>query len=152
KNMHLRSILLHPLVIPPLLLVLMIASHSMWWGGWAIGPRHLTTVVVLLFAAGLPLLPRNAITAWSFLLLSLIGIAINFAAKHSVWYNLPTEERDPIGKIILPAFLEGDLSPMQWPVLIGLQPETSTCIFLVLFISSLFALLLIERKKPVLRS
>src|SRR5690606_15200504 len=36
KNMHLRSILLHPLVIPSFLLVLMIASHSMWWGGWSI--------------------------------------------------------------------------------------------------------------------
>ena len=147
-----RSIVLHPLVLPSLLLVPMIASHSMWWGGWAIGPRHLTSVVVLLFAAGVPLLPRKPIVAWSFLVLSLIGLAINFAAKNTVWYGLPTEEKDPIGAIILPAFFEGDLSTMQWPVLIGLQPETSTCIFLVLFISSLFALLLIERKKPVLRS
>ncbi len=144
---RLRNILLHPLVTPCALLITMIASHSMWWGGWAMGPRHLTAVTVLLLAAGLPKLPAKHSTGWLFLALSLFGLAVNFMARSTTSYGLPTEVTLPITRLIHPAFMAGWFTDMQWPVLLGASPKSATFAFFILFILALIILRIMDRQK-----
>ena len=139
-NMDLKEILLHPLIVPSLMLVLMIASHSMWWGGWAIGPRHLTSITVLMFAAGIPMLRNTSMAAWAFLLLSYIGLVVNFAAKCTIWYSAPTGENDPIFGLIFPAFADREFTVMQLPVQFGMGVMEATFLYFILFSIALFFL------------
>ncbi len=145
-KMSLQRIFRHPLILPSVILILMIASHSMWWGGWAIGPRHLTTVAILVLAAGLPLLANRKSLDWIFIVLCFLGVAVNFAAKNTIGYSAPTEIKDPINELILPAFFEGRFTEGQLPVLAGIDPTASTIAFFLIFVLSLIALRVIDRK------
>lgn len=139
-KMDLKSILLHPLILPSIGLVLLIASHSMWWGGWALGTRHLTAITVLVLAAGIPLIRWNPLFAWLFLVFSFTGLLVNFAAKSTIWFSAPTDVKDPIFGLIMPAFADGSFTTMQWPVDAGCDPVTATFLFFILFIVSLIVL------------
>ncbi len=142
----LRRTMLHPLVVPSMLLVLMIAGHSMWWGGWAYGPRHLTSVAVLLLAAALPRLPDRPWVDGAFVYLSIWGILIAFAAKSTAWYSLPTDVKHPFSDLILPAVFDRSFTAMQWPVDVGFSPIMGTALFLVAFIAAMHFLRRTESK------
>lgn len=133
-----REWLTHPLALPAVLLVLMMSAHSMWWGGWAFGPRHLTAVAVLLLAGGIPLLPARAWVKWSFLALSAWGLLLAFAAKSTTWYGLPTEVRHPFAEMILPAVYHKQFTDMQWPLAAGFSATMGTFLFVLTFVAVLY--------------
>lgn len=141
-----RRTLLHPLVVPSLLLVLLIAGHSMWWGGWAFGPRHLTSIAVLLLAAGLPRLPDRPWADGAFVYLGLWGLVIAFAAKSTAWYSLPTGVARPFRDLILPAVRDRSFTTMQWPVGAGFSPIMGTALFLLAFLAVMHFLRRTESK------
>ncbi|MBK8498746.1 MAG: hypothetical protein IPL52_08010 [Flavobacteriales bacterium] len=141
-----RSTLLHPLVIPSLLLVLMIAGHSMWWGGWAFGPRHLTSVAVLLLAATLPRLPDRPWVDGALVWMGAWGLVVAIAAKCTTWYSLPTEIEHPFRDMILPRILHGLFTNSQWPVDAGFSPIMGSMLFLLAFGLSMRFLRTLETK------
>lgn len=126
-----RTALLHPLVLPTAMLVLMIAGHSMWWGGWAYGPRHLTSIAVLLLVAVLPRLPDRPWADASFYYLSAWGLVVALAAKSTTWYSLPTEVHEPFTEVVLPTFLQRAHTESQWPVNAGFSPFMGSALFFV---------------------
>ncbi len=129
-----RRTVLHPLVLPSLLLVCMIAGHSMWWGGWAFGPRHLTTVAVLLLAAAIPRLPDRPWADGALVYLSIWGLLVAITAKCTTWYSLPTAVKHPFGEMILPAVLQRSFTDAQWPVIVGFSSIMGTVLFVLAFI------------------
>ena len=141
-----RRAVLHPLVLPSLLLMMMIAGHSMWWGGWAFGPRHITSVAVLLLAATLPRLPDRPWVDGAFVYLSIWGLVIAFAAKSTAWYSLPTDVKQPFNELILPAVRDRSFTTMQWPVDVGFSPIMGTTLFLVAFVVAMSFLSRTESK------
>lgn len=119
--------------IPAVITLLFVSSVGMWWGGWAFGPRHLTTVAVLLAYRTLPFI---AATTWSrlpLLALGVLGLGYAFLAKSTVWYSLPTGILRPFKEIILPKLLEGGFTGSQWPIVFGVSPLLSTVLFLTTF-------------------
>jgi hypothetical protein len=139
-----RSAWAHPLLLPSIALLLMISAHSMWWGGWAFGPRHLTALAVLLLAGGIPLLPARKWVRWSFLLLSSWGLVLAFGAKFTTAYGLPTDVDHPFQEMILPALLDKRLSDMQWTTLAGFSPMMGAALFLAAFVASLTLFRILE--------
>lgn len=119
--------------LPAVLTLLFVSSVGMWWGGWAFGPRHLTTVAVLL---AYRTLPRIAALSWSrlpFILLGFIGLAYAFMTKSTVWYSLPTGILRPFSSIILPKLEAGAFTTSQWPVILGATPLLASVLFVILF-------------------
>ncbi|MGV3636927.1 MAG: hypothetical protein ACO1NQ_04690 [Flavobacteriales bacterium] len=141
----------HPMgllvALPVVLTVLFVCSVGMWWGGWAFGPRHLTTVAVLL---AYRTLPRIAALPWSrvpFMVLGFIGLAYAFMAKSTVWYSLPTGILRPLSSIILPKLEGGSFTASQWPVVLGASALQGTVLFVCCFG---IALVLLDRLlKPI---
>ncbi|HOY29273.1 MAG TPA: hypothetical protein PLR96_09890 [Flavobacteriales bacterium] len=126
--------------IPAVLTLLFASSVGMWWGGWAFGPRHLTTVAALL---AYRTLPRIAALPWSrvpLILLGFIGLAYAFMAKSTVWYSLPTGILRPFSSIILPKLEGGVFTTSQWPVVLGASPLLGTVLFLLSFGAALVLL------------
>lgn len=117
-----RSILLHPLIIPAVALVLMLSAHSMWWGGWAWGPRHLTSIAVLLLAGGLPLVPWTRAARTSFMTVGVLGLLLNLSARFTTGYGMPTGIERPFLDIVLPALCNGHLGGGAWTDLLHLGP------------------------------
>lgn len=130
----LRGLLLHALFLPCIALVLMIASHSMWWGGWAFGPRHLTSVAVLVLFGGIMKLPARGWVKWPFTLLAGWGLIIAFAAKNTAWYGMPTGEQHPLHGVIMPAVRGARWTDLQWPVAVGLSPAMGVFLFVLTFV------------------
>ncbi len=125
----LRSILLHPLVVPSAALVVLISAHSMWWGGWAWGPRHLTSVAVLLLAAGLPLLPWTPVVRRWFLWVCGAGLLLNLGARLTTGYSLPTGIVRPFIDVVLPALVNGNTGG-TWTDLLHLGPVAGAAGFM----------------------
>lgn len=131
---------------PALAVLLLIASTSMWWGGWAYGPRHLCAVGLFLLlpiisgAAGRPL--------WRsvFLGFATAGCLLSFLAKWTHGSAIPTEVREPITDLLLPAFLRGDFSANAWLVPLGAHPLWSVASFLFIFVGGILLLHRLERR------
>ncbi|MBK7945771.1 MAG: hypothetical protein IPJ85_10875 [Flavobacteriales bacterium] len=124
-----RWTMLHPLVLPSLALIVMIAGHSMWWGGWAFGPRHLTTIAALLLIAGLPRLPEKPWADGALVWLTAWGFIVCVSAKCTAWYSLPTDVMHPFREIIAPLVAMRAFTESQWPVLVGFSPVMGTFLF-----------------------
>lgn len=117
------------ILTPCLLSFLLIASYGMWWGGWAIGPRHLSAAAVLLAYRGLSLVAEHRWMRWPFAALNVVGVGIAFIAKNTVWYSFPTEVKRPIEGILIPKLRDGAWTDMQMPVSFGMSPQSSTLAF-----------------------
>lgn len=129
KRHGIRWTLLHPLVLPSIALVLMIAGHSMWWGGWSFGPRHLTSIAALMIISGLPRLPDRPWADGSLAWLCGWGLVVVLAAKVTTVYSLPTEILHPFREMILPQFIHRSFTESQWPVWVGFSPIMGTFLF-----------------------
>lgn len=141
---------MHPLVLPSIALVLMIAGHSMWWGGWAFGPRHLTSVAALLILSALPRLPQRPWADGALAWLCGWGVIVALAAKVTTVYSLPTEVLHPFREMILPQFMHRAFTESQWPVLVGFSPTMGTFLFALALIFALRALRRLPNDAPVL--
>lgn len=142
KRHGIRWTLLHPLVLPSIVLVLMIAGHSMWWGGWAFGPRHLTSVAALLLIAGIPRLPDRPWADGALAWLCAWGVVVALAAKVTTVYSLPTEVLHPFREMILPQFARRSFTESQWPISAGFSPIMGTFLF---FLALILVLRLLRR-------
>jgi len=143
----LKQWLMHPLVVPSLLLFVMISAHTMWWGGWAFGPRHITVIAALLLIAGLPKIPDLGWARWGFAVLGTLGLALAIAAKNTVWGAMPSDVAEPIGNILLPALRAGNWTGHQWPVMVGLSPGAASLTFLLIFGLALFLFIRLDRSR-----
>ncbi|MCB9169514.1 MAG: hypothetical protein H6597_06350 [Flavobacteriales bacterium] len=127
-------------LIACILSLLIVAGYRMWWGGWAYGPRHLTTVAVLLAYRGLPLLATQRWGRWPFFVLAGIGILEALAAKSTLGYSMPTGVLHPLSELVLPELRAGHFTIMQWPCALGLTPAQATTAFVIVLILAIFAL------------
>ncbi len=144
---RIKDLLLHPLLLPVILLVLLISAHSMWWGGWAWGPRHLTTVAVLILAFGLPKIHPHGAMGIAFLVLAGVGLFIGLAAKSTIGLGAPSDVLHPITELVLPKILAQDFTVLQWPVVLGLSPAIATFAFVFIFICT--SILLYRMDRPL---
>lgn len=139
----------HDPVLPAaLLLLVVIASYRMWWGGWAFGPRHLTAVAVLLAWRWLPLVAAHRRMRLPVAALGLTGLGMAVAAKNTVGYAFPTEVLRPLRDRLWPAVRDGAWTDMQVPVSFGLTPAVSSALFVVALGAVLAFLWWWERPRP----
>jgi hypothetical protein len=90
--------------------LLLNASFFYWGGGWAFGPRHLTPALPFLALGLAPLWDWGGRIGRTVLMLGWIwGTAITFAAV-STTPMPPLQFASPVTQLLMPAFLEGDLS------------------------------------------
>jgi hypothetical protein len=135
-----KALMLDPFVLPAIGLILAYSTHAYWWGGWANGPRYLSTPALLLLVFTITHLRASRVANGMLLLTSAFGCLLAFMAKCTTGYGLPTEVKHPLTERVLPAFLHGAYTDAQWPVWCGLSPGASTALFLVAFLGGLFAL------------
>ncbi|HMQ77011.1 MAG TPA: hypothetical protein PKE21_13170 [Flavobacteriales bacterium] len=136
-----------PVLPATLLLLLVIASYRMWWGGWALGPRHLSAAAVLLAWRWLPLVSEHRWLRPPVGVLGAFGLFVAVAAKCTVWYSFPTEVRHPLRDRLWPALRDGGWTDMQVPVAFGLSPAASSAAFVVLLITVMAVLWWHERTR-----
>ena len=90
--------------------VLLNASYIYWEGGWSYGPRHLAPAIPFL-CVGLAVLwtraPRGVRKV--LVVLSAYGVAISLVAVATM-AQPPAAIQRPVSELLLPAFLDGDLS------------------------------------------
>ncbi|HRH37977.1 MAG TPA: hypothetical protein PK760_06515 [Flavobacteriales bacterium] len=129
-----RAALMHPLVLPSIALTLTIAGHIMWWGGWAFGPRHLTSIAVLLMAAALPRMPDRPWADGALVYLGIAGLVIGVVTKCTTWYALPSDEVHPFTHMVLPNLFSRSFTMSQWPVSAGFSPIMGTVLFGIAFL------------------
>jgi hypothetical protein len=90
--------------------VLFIASFVFWAGGWCIGPRHLTAVLMVLLYEGVATLALST-RRWriAFATTACLGLALNLVA---VATNPPVErDTHPFRDLFWPAFVRGEMTP-----------------------------------------
>jgi hypothetical protein len=102
---------------------LMNSAYQHWEGGWSYGPRHLGPALPFLCLALTPLLVRaSAPMRMSILLLAAVGAASALAAV-STTPQPPSETLlDPMGELIWPQFLNGELATNLQSVFDALWP------------------------------
>jgi hypothetical protein len=90
--------------------LLLNASYFYWGGGWAFGPRHLTPALPFLALGLAPLWDWAGRIGRTVLVLGWIwGTAITLVAV-STTPMPPLQFPSPVTQLLMPAFLEGDLS------------------------------------------
>jgi hypothetical protein len=95
-----------------------IASFWMWDGGWCIGPRHLTGVIMIVLYEGVPALARTPRAQRPFLALAGLGIGINLIA---VATNPFAPSEKPFSELYWPAFARGVMTPDNVFRMVGLE-------------------------------
>ena len=124
------SMLRDPFVLPSIALILVFFTHATWWGGWAYGPRYLTTVPVLLLARAMPALAMRPLLARAAIGLGLFGLLCAVAAKLTTGHGLPTEERNPFMGMVLPLIRERAFHGAGWPLDAGFSPAMGAFLFI----------------------
>ncbi|HQW87713.1 MAG TPA: hypothetical protein PLH93_11025, partial [Flavobacteriales bacterium] len=137
-----------PVLPAAFLLLLVIASYRMWWGGWALGPRHLSAAAVLLAWRWLPLVAEHRWLCLPVALTGAFGLGVAVAAKCTMWYSFPTEVKHPLRDRLWPALHEGAWTDMQVPVSFGIPPASSSVLFGVTLLTALAFLGWRERTRP----
>jgi hypothetical protein len=87
-QIRVKSLLLHPILLPFLLTLLFISSHAAWEGGWSYGPRHLMAVSVLLIYCVIQSASfgKNKFVFW---FTCCYGFVCTMLAKLTVLYSVP---------------------------------------------------------------
>jgi hypothetical protein len=85
-----------------------VASFWMWDGGWSIGPRHLTSLLMVLLYEGVDAVARTPRARIPFFALGAVGIAINLLA---VATNPFVPSQRPFSELYWPAFTRGEIAP-----------------------------------------
>ena len=136
-------------LVPSILLFVFVALLGMWWGGWAFGPRHLTTVGVVLAYGTLPYLAERTWSRWAVPLVGLFGIVYAFGAQFTLWHGMPTGVQNPLLELVLPAVRNGQWTTMQWPTLLGVAPGVANLLFVLVFALVVVLGAWMERTRPV---
>ncbi len=128
-------------------MVLLFASHALWWGGWTWGPRHLIPMGMLLAYAGIKhiaMRPPHKALLWAIIG---AGVLLTFLAKFSLRYSVPSHIEWPV-PYLLPKFFNGQHNPYNLLTQqLNTSPTTSMVVWLLLFISSVIFLSLWYKRK-----
>ena len=129
------------LVSPSIVYFLFIASFFAWWGGWTIGPRFLTGIVILVLYEGIRYLAKNPLPKPIFYFLSFAGLLVIFLSKGTIAYSAPTEVYSPLFDLIIPELIKGNFNPNNvMTIVFQVKPFYSFIIYLLLFSLSLYLL------------
>jgi len=111
-----RRVLLVSLVCAQFVFV---ASFFLWDGGWAIGPRHLIPVIMVLVYEGVGAVAQTPGAQLPFVGLASVGVALNLLATAT---NPFVEGFDhPFRDLYWPAFARGEITPYNLFALLGLH-------------------------------
>ena len=148
KKNQLPLSLLHPVILPFIVLTLLISSYAMWWGGWAFGPRHLLAPTVLLLFYSLPRLseiPIPKIIGYGVLG---CGLFIGLMSKTTYIYSVPTEEAYPLQYLGQAFFFQENFNPNNVITQVfGISPRSAGFLFCFYFLAIATLLLFFERKQ-----
>jgi len=103
-----------------------VASFFLWDGGWAIGPRHLVPLMMLLVYEGVGAVARTPRAQPLFAGLAAAGVALNLLATAT---NPFVEGfAHPFGDLYWPAFARGEITPTNAFALVGIHAGRA-CVF-----------------------
>jgi hypothetical protein len=110
----------------------------MWDGGWCIGPRHLTSIMMLFLYEGIQAVAETRRAQPSFAGLAGIGIAINVIA---VATNPFAPSARPFSELYWPAFVSGTMTKENLFRMLGLDlGRGSVAVWCALFVLAIAGL------------
>jgi hypothetical protein len=132
-----RRALFVALVVLPLAFV---ASFWMWSGGWCVGPRHLTGLVMIALNEGVQAVASVPRARLPFLVLGGAGVLVNLIADATNRF-VPVEPMHPFTELYWPSFLAGDVTRNNVLTMLGLHAgRASVALWLVLFVAAILLL------------
>jgi hypothetical protein len=121
--------------------VLFIASYQMWWGGWCWGPRHLTTIGILWMYEGILMVSKRKVSIPVFASLAGLGLLINFLAKFTVVYSVPSDVKYPLFQTVLPNVMNGNFNPNNLAsIMLHSGPGFAAFLFVMIFAGLVYGL------------
>jgi len=121
--------------------IAIIASHNLWWGGWAYGPRHFIPIAFLLIYEGIVLLSKQKFSVPAFFTLAGFGLLCAWLAKATKLYMLPDQYKKPLTEVLLKDFGRNKFNAnniFTWAF--DMEPKTAIYLWLFLFIGACFGL------------
>jgi hypothetical protein len=97
-----------------------VASFWMWDGGWCIGPRHLTGLMMIALYEGVQAVAETPRTRPLFLALAGVGVAINAIATATNPFVSPQPSR-PFSDVYWPSFVKGAMTRNSVFSMLGLD-------------------------------
>ncbi|MEZ5082002.1 MAG: hypothetical protein R2750_00890 [Bacteroidales bacterium] len=135
KHLNWKKAIVSYIFIPGLIYYVFIASYFAWWGGWTYGPRLLFGLAFLLIYEGIVFLSKQNFHPAFFWLFMVLGLIWIFPAKATIVYSAPTGVYNPFIKLVLPAFLSGNLNNNNLAgILFGGHAVVSFTVFMIVFI------------------
>jgi hypothetical protein len=123
-----------------------IASFWVWDGGWCIGPRHLTSLIMIVLYEGVSAVARTPRARPPFLALAGVGVAINLVA---VATNPFAPSERPFSDLYWPAFKRGLIAPDNVFHMAGLDlGKRSVFIWCALFAGAIALLGRMAERRP----
>lgn len=134
-----RAFLIDPVYPVIIFFILVMSGYYFWQGGWACGPRLLIPAAIVLLAEAIPKLSAQK---WFYpsVILGSVGVILALAAKSTLAYSLPTDEVNPFGTMILPAFFKGEFNDCSWLSMTGISAWISLAAFSLVFLLTVFGL------------
>ena len=137
--------------------LILYSSYYQWPGGWALGPRYLIPMVMIVLYEGVIYISSRKISPYFFYGLTGLGLLFTWLAKSTKIYMLPDFPQDyekmnlnanqlrelstymnPVFKIIVPDFMQHKLNSNMLPVfMFDSSPLTSIYLWPVLFIAAI---------------
>ena len=152
KNLRGAVILRDYFSIPCFIYFLAICTNVAWYGGWCYGPRYLSAIaVLLLFEGSIRMSNQSQVKKVVFYFFTTIGLIFTFMAKSTVVYSLPTEEKNPLFKIIIPEFFKGNLNENNVPsILFNFNPVAGNLLWLPFLFSGLYLFYYLQKRRGVI--
>ncbi len=137
--------------------LLLISAYYQWPGGWALGPRYLIPMVMIVLYEGVIYLASKRVSPYVFYGLTGVGLLFTWMAKSTKIFMLPDYPQDyekmnlnadqmhmiatyknPIFNIIVPEFMQHRYNTNMISVfMLDMSPATAIYLWPVLFIASL---------------
>ena len=144
KNMTkipLRTYLLHPLVISSVIYFVLISSYYSWWGGWTYGPRHLTIIAILISYEAIPYLIKHGYSKIFFWITTSFGLITAFITRITQQYSIPSEIKNPLVDLIIPAFLKKEFNDNNLlSIIFGCSSTLAAIAWVFLFLIGIIAI------------
>ena len=119
--------------------LILYSSYYQWPGGWALGPRYLIPMVMIVLYEGVIFLSAKKVSVYFFYALTGLGLLFTWMDKSTKIYMLPddpTRFGNPVFDIIVPDFFKHHFNTNTLPVfMFDSSPATAIYIWPILFIA-----------------